>query len=67
MGTLAFVCPVTGESVFTDLDIDSRSYSSIAKNRLSQLRCPQCGEPHELAEVVSWLAEDYETPSPEAA
>ena len=67
MGVLAFVCPATGKSVFTDLEIDTSSYSSILKNRLSQMRCTQCGQSHELSEVVSWLAEDYETPPPEAA
>ena len=65
MGTLAFVCPATGKSVITDLEIDTSSYSSILKNRLSQMRCTQCGQPHELSEVVSWLVEDYETPPPE--
>ena len=58
MGTLAFVCPATGRSVFTGLEIDTSSYSPILKNRLSQMRCTQCGQPHELSEVVSWLAED---------
>jgi hypothetical protein len=53
MGTLAFVCPATGKSVFTDLVIDSSIYSSILKNPLSHMRCSQCGEPHELCEVVS--------------
>ena len=67
MGTLAFVCPATGKSVFTDLEIDRCIYSSILKTRLSHMRCSQCGEPHNLSEVVSWLAEDYETPQPEAA
>jgi hypothetical protein len=66
MGTLAFVCPATRKSVFTDLEIDNSSYSSILKNRLSQLRCTQCGQPHELSEVVSWLAENSDAP-PEAA
>jgi hypothetical protein len=67
MGTLAFVCPATGKSVFTDLEIDTGIYSSILKNRRSHLHCTQCGQPHELSEVVSWLAEDYQTSSPEAA
>ena len=67
MGTLAFVCPATGKSVFTDLEIDRSIYSSILKTRLSHMRSSQCGEPHNLSEVISWLAEDYETPQPEAA
>ncbi len=46
MGTLAFVCPATGKSVITDLEIDTSSYSSILKNRLSQMRCTQCGGIH---------------------
>jgi hypothetical protein len=66
MATLAFVCPATGKSVFTDLEIDTSSYSSILKNRFSQMRCAQCGQAHELSEVVSWLAENSDTP-PDAA
>jgi hypothetical protein len=66
MGTLAFVCPTTGKSVFTDLELDQNIYSSILKNRLSHMHCTQCGQPHELSEVVSWLAESCETPSQEA-
>ena len=31
MGILAFVCPATGKSVFTDLEIDQSIYSSILK------------------------------------
>jgi hypothetical protein len=63
---LAKVLAVEMQQV-NDLEIDTSSYSSILKNRLSQMRCTQCGQPHELSEVVSWLAEDYETPPPEAA
>ena len=63
---LAFVCPATGKSVFTDLEIDPSIYSSILKNRLSHMHCSECGEPHQLSEVVSWLAEIFDTP-PEAA
>ena len=37
MGILAFVCPATGKSVFTDLEIDQSIYSSILKNRLSHM------------------------------
>ena len=35
MGTLAFVCPATGKSVFTDLEIDQSIYSSILKPALT--------------------------------
>jgi hypothetical protein len=66
MGVLAFVCPATGKSVFTDLEIDQSIYSSILKNRLSHMHCSECGDPHQLSEVVSWLAEISDTP-PEAA
>jgi hypothetical protein len=65
MGVLAFVCPATGKSVFTDLKIGQSIYSSILKNRLSHMHCSQCSEPYELSEIVSWLADDSDTP-PEA-
>jgi hypothetical protein len=63
MGVLAFVCPATGKSVFTDLEIDQSIYSSILKNRLSHMHCSECGEPHQLSEVVSWLADISDTPT----
>jgi len=67
MGILAFVCPATGKRVFTDLEIDQSIYSSILKNRLSRMRCSQCGEPHHLSEVETWLAQDSETLPPDSA
>jgi hypothetical protein len=67
MGVLAFVCPATGKSVLTDLEIDQNIYSSILKNRLSHMHCSQCGERHELSEVVTWLAEDSGTLPPDSA
>ena len=45
MGVLAFLCPATGKSVFTDLEINRSIYSSILKNRLSHMHCSECGEP----------------------
>jgi hypothetical protein len=66
MGTLAFVCPVTGNSVFTDLEIDNERYPLVLRNRLSQVQCPHCTEPHDLSQVVSWLAEASKTSSPES-
>jgi hypothetical protein len=67
MGVLAFICPATGKSVFTDLEIDQSIYSCILKNRLSHMHCSQCGERHELSEVVTWLAEDSGTLPPDSA
>jgi hypothetical protein len=54
MGTLAFVCPVTGNSVFTDLEIDNERYPYSST------------EPHDPSQVVSWLAEASKTSSPES-
>jgi hypothetical protein len=58
MGVLVFVCPATGEMVSTSLDIEGRSFSSLAQDRFSQVRCPRCKEPHDLSKVAAWLTED---------
>jgi len=50
-----------------DQEIDQSIYSSILKNRLSHMHCSQCGERHELSEVVTWLAEDSGTLPPDSA
>lgn len=69
MGVLVFVCPANGKAVSTKLDIDAGSFSSVLKNRLSQVQCPHCKEPHELSQVACWLSEESEarrsgTPDP---
>ena len=55
MGVLVFVCPATGDTVSTNLEIDGGSFSSLSSQRFSQVRCPRCAEPHDLSKIANWL------------
>jgi len=66
-GCPGFHLPCYRQKRLTDLEIDQSIYSSILKNRLSHMHCSQCGERHELSEVVTWLAEDSGTLPPDSA
>jgi hypothetical protein len=58
MGILVFVCPASGDTVSTSLDIDAASFSTFAKNGFTQVRCPRCANPHDLSKIASWLSEE---------
>jgi hypothetical protein len=58
MGVLVFVCPATGDTVSTNLEIDGGSFASQSSQRFSQVRCPRCAEPHDLPQIANWLTED---------
>ena len=58
MGVLVFVCPATGDTVSTNLEIDGGSFASQSSQRFSQVRCPRCAEPHDLSKIANWLTED---------
>ena len=47
MGTLGFVCPTTGREVYTGIEVDSLSFTSLHSE---QLGCPECLETHQLSE-----------------
>jgi len=63
MGVLVFVCPATGDTVSTNLEIDGGSFSSLSSQRFSQVRCPRCAEPHDLSKIANWLTEDEPLPA----
>jgi hypothetical protein len=63
MGILCFVCPITGNSVSTNLEIDAESFSTLFNNGFCPVECPHCGKPHNLSKLAAWLTED----DPEAA
>jgi hypothetical protein len=52
MGTLAFVCPATGEEVSTGIAMD---LSTLASLELSKIYCPHCRQPHHMAGIEYWL------------
>jgi hypothetical protein len=58
MGILLFVCPASGDTVSTSLDIDADSFSTFSKNGFTQVRCPRCARPHALSKIASWLSEE---------
>ena len=60
MGILCFVCPVTGNSVSTNLEIDADSFSTLSNNRFCAVRRPDCARPHDLAKLATWLTDDAE-------
>jgi len=53
MGVLVFVCPATGDTVSTNLEIDGGSFASQSSQRFSQVRCPRCAEPHDLLKLLT--------------
>jgi hypothetical protein len=56
MGTLIFVCPVTGLEVSTGLEMDVVSFATLP-GVLPDVRCPHCPKPHELSALAVWLAD----------
>ena len=57
MGTLVFVCPITGFEVFTGLEMDQSTFADLP-SVLPDIRCPHCPKPHQLSDVTAWLAEE---------
>jgi hypothetical protein len=58
MGTLVFVCPTTGHSVSTGVELDRATFKSLPRIT-TELSCPRCGHNHLLARVWSWLESVY--------
>jgi hypothetical protein len=54
MGTLAFVCPATGDEVSTGIEID---LATLEHCELSKIYCPHCRQQHQIAGIEYWLAE----------
>ena len=54
MGTLRFVCPISGCEVDTGIEVDPLSFRSL---RAEQLGCPECLEIHQLSSISVWIAE----------
>jgi hypothetical protein len=58
MPQLKFVCPVTGKTVDTGVDIDEDSFACLRDD--TELGCPHCAKPHRIDEIAGWLLGDIE-------
>ena len=56
MGTLIFLCPSTGIEVVNGLEMDVDTFATLP-SVLPDIRCPHCSKPHQLSELVVWLAD----------
>ena len=57
MGTLVFICPVTGEEVSTGLELDLLTLTQLKLATDSQLFCPHCRQPHQMIGIEYWLSQ----------
>ena len=57
MGTLVFICPVTGEEVSTGIEMDPPTLNQFELARVSQLYCQQCRQPHQMIGIEYWLSQ----------
>ena len=67
MGTLVFICPLTGDEVSTGIGMEVETFESLKK--AETVRCPHCLQMHRLAQVRAWLVQskDGELPPVKAA
>lgn len=59
MSVLFFVCPVSDREVSTNLDIDDDSFRGLG---LSEIKCPDCGQIHNLFNVQVRLSDEIAEP-----
>jgi hypothetical protein len=62
MGTLVFVCPTTGHTVSTGVEVDRSSFKSLPRTKTT-IFCTRCHKNHFLSGIWAWLDSD----APEAA
>jgi hypothetical protein len=55
MGTLVYVCPISGEEVSTGIKIDTETFGRL---RSESVRCPYCQQLHRLADLAASLVRD---------
>ena len=56
MPRLKFICPVTGDTVDTGMNIDDESFAALSDN--TEFCCPYCTKPHRIDELPGWLLGD---------
>jgi hypothetical protein len=61
MSVLFFVCPTSGREVSSHIDIDHDSFRGLPPV-LSDIKCPDCGDIHNLFNVPTRLSDEIEEP-----
>jgi hypothetical protein len=64
MGTLCFICPMSGREVDTGIELDLGSFASL---RTEQLGCPDCLGVHRISEIKAWVRDNALHPIDEAS
>jgi hypothetical protein len=52
MGTLCFICPVSGREVDTGIELDMGGFDSL---RAEPLGCPECLGVHRIGAIKAWV------------
>jgi hypothetical protein len=61
MSVLFFVCPQTDREVSSNIDIDAESFRCLPPV-LSDIKCPDCGQIHNLFNVPVRLSDEFAEP-----
>jgi hypothetical protein len=61
MSVLLFVCPVSDREVSSNIDVDDDSFRSL---RLSEIKCPDCNQIHNLFNLSLRLSDEIKPESP---
>jgi hypothetical protein len=59
MSVLLFVCPVSDREVSSNIDVDDDSFRSL---RLSEIKCPDCNQIHNLFNLSLRMSDDIAKP-----
>jgi hypothetical protein len=57
MAMMLVQCPETGNTISTEVDIDSFSFLTLGTAPLSIRKCPACGSVHHMTTRDAWLDE----------
>jgi hypothetical protein len=58
MSVLLFVCPVSDREVSSKIDVDDDSFRTL---RLSEIKCPDCNQTHNLFNLSLRLSDEAPT------
>jgi acetone carboxylase gamma subunit len=61
MSVLLFVCPETDREVSSNIDIDDDSFRTV---RVSEIKCPDCNQIHNLFNLSLRLSDEVKPKSP---
>ena len=60
MSVLLYVCPVSDREVSSNIDVDADSFRTV---RLSEIKCPDCNQIHNLFNLSLRLADEEPNPA----